>query len=230
MTVSHIPTRRRDESSDIQPLEQGDRLDRKTFHERYAAMLPGTRAELIGGIVHMSPPLRADHGTIHSALIGWLRAYRAATPGLRVLDNATDKLADDSEPQPDAMLLIEGGQTREDNEGYIVGPPELVAEVASTSQSRDLHIKKQDYERHGVKEYLVVVVRDRRAVWFVRANDKFVEIEAAPDGTLRSTHFPGLWLDVDALFRDDDQRLHAVVAQGVSTSEHAAFVTKRSKA
>ena len=45
------------------PLADGQRLDRATFHERYAAMPPEFRAELIGGVVHvMTSPLRRRHG------------------------------------------------------------------------------------------------------------------------------------------------------------------------
>jgi hypothetical protein len=33
------------------PLEPGDRLDQKTFHERYEAMPEHVKAELIGGVV-----------------------------------------------------------------------------------------------------------------------------------------------------------------------------------
>jgi hypothetical protein len=40
----------------LPPLENGDRLDQKTFHARYKAMPKGVRAELIGGIVHMPWP------------------------------------------------------------------------------------------------------------------------------------------------------------------------------
>lgn len=32
------------------PLENGDRLDQKTFHQRYEATPPDVRAELIGGV------------------------------------------------------------------------------------------------------------------------------------------------------------------------------------
>lgn len=46
----------------LPPLENGDRLDQKTFHARYEAMPDGVRAELIGGIVYMSSPLKRHHG------------------------------------------------------------------------------------------------------------------------------------------------------------------------
>jgi hypothetical protein len=43
-------------NTDLPPLVNGDHLDQKTFHERYEAMPPDVRAELIGGIVYMSSP------------------------------------------------------------------------------------------------------------------------------------------------------------------------------
>jgi hypothetical protein len=64
----------------------------------------------------------------------------------------------DNAPQPDALLRIVeqcGGSSRIDAEGYLVGPPELVAEIAASSSSIDLHDKLRAYRRNGVKEYLV---------------------------------------------------------------------------
>src|SRR5215475_3320840 len=88
----------------VPPLENGDHLDQKTFHERYEAMPPDTRAELIKGIVFMPSPLRVPHGYSHSWLMHWLVEYEQATPGTRPVDNATAILGDESEPQPDGAL------------------------------------------------------------------------------------------------------------------------------
>src|SRR5262245_10610597 len=118
----------------LPPLEQGDRLDQKTFHARYEAMPEDTRAELIGGYVHMPSPLKRRHGRMQPRLSSWLTDYEAATPGVELFDNATNILDEENEPQPDLCLLItteSGGQTREEDD-YIVGPPEFVAEVASS--------------------------------------------------------------------------------------------------
>ena len=38
-------------------LVEGQRLDQPTFHALYEAMPPGTRAELIDGVVYMPSPL-----------------------------------------------------------------------------------------------------------------------------------------------------------------------------
>ena len=64
------------------PLQNGDHLDQKIFHERYEAMPPDTRAELIGGIVYFSGRRTATEGRMHVKLCGWLSAYEDETTGL----------------------------------------------------------------------------------------------------------------------------------------------------
>ena len=121
---------------------QGERLDQKTFHERYKAMPPGVRAELIGGVVYMPSPLKSRHGRSHQRMNIWLGLYHLATAGTDILDNATSILSESSEPQPDAALGILpecGGQTHDDDEGYPTGAPELIMEVALSSAAYDLH-------------------------------------------------------------------------------------------
>jgi hypothetical protein len=57
----------------IPPLENGDRLTRTEFEQRYERMPNLKKAELIEGIVYMGSPLRIDqHGTPHAYIIGWL--------------------------------------------------------------------------------------------------------------------------------------------------------------
>jgi hypothetical protein len=142
----------------LPPLVAGQRLDQATFHERYEAMPPGTWAELVGGIVYLPSPLRFERGGTDEVLGYWLTHYRRFTPGLQSGVNVTTKLGDYGEPQPDRQLRIpfeRGGQARV-VDGYVTGPPELVAEVARSSRPFDLGRKKDDYVRAGVLEYLFV--------------------------------------------------------------------------
>ncbi len=227
MTAPQMATPQPPEPAAVPLLEQGDHLDQKTFHERYAAMPDHVKAELVGGVVHMPSPLKVRHGRPHGRLMGWLGLYQEATPGTDVFDNTTTILGGDSETQPDACLIIlpeNGGQTKEDEDGYLTGPPELVAEVASTTVAYDLHSKRRDYERAGVREYLVLVVGDARAVWFVRREQGFEVLQPGSDGILRSDLFGGLWLDAAALFRGDTATLHNGLRQGLASPEHARFV------
>jgi Uma2 family endonuclease len=210
-------------------LEAGDHLNQATFHERYKAMPPGFRAELIGGVVIVPSPLSREHGVFHALIMGWLTNYWIATPGTEARDNATAILGDTSEPQPDAALIIDpasGGQTGYSADGYATGPPELIVEVASSSASIDLHAKRRDYEQRGVLEYMVVVIRRGVIRWFVWRDNAYEEITVDENGIFKSTVFPGLWLHAEALLQLDGLKVMDILRQGMATPEYAAFVRR----
>ena len=233
VNVSSVPARDADESARSMPvpvLENGDRLTRAEFERRYEARPDLKKAELIEGVVHMPSPTRfRNHGRPQGALVGWLFAYAAATPGVQLGDNSTVRLDLDNEPQPDAALFIDpeaGGQARVDEDDYIEGAPELVAEIAASSASYDLHDKLHAYRRNGVREYLVWRTLDRRFDWFELVDGVYRPRPPDAAGLVSSGVFPGLRLAVDALLRDD---LAAVVdAQQGALAEpaHAAFVER----
>ncbi len=148
-------------------LEFGDVLTRTEFERRYAAMPDLKKAELIEGIVHTASPVRADvHGIPHVDLATLLRVYATKHPGLIVADNATVRLDTLNEPQPDLLLMKENGQAQLDADGYICGAPELVAEIAASPASYDLHQKKRTYQRAGVLEYIVWLADENRIIWW----------------------------------------------------------------
>jgi Uma2 family endonuclease len=213
----------------ILPLENGDHMTRDEFERRYAAMPNVKKAELIEGVVFMPSPVRRDqHGTPHIAIGTWLGVYWSATPGVTPADNSTVRLDLDNEPQPDALLNIDprcGGQVQE-VDGYIVGAPELVVEVAASSASIDRNTKLRVYRRNSVREYLIWRVLDNAIDWFVLRQGQYDSLTPHPDGTLRSEVFPGLWLDVDALLRWDMAQVLRVLQRGLASAEHAAFVVE----
>jgi Uma2 family endonuclease len=216
------------------PLENGDRLTRAEFERRYEAMPELKKAELIEGVVHMPSPVRQrSHGRQHSHLNFWLCAYEGSTPGVEVGDNSTVRLDLDNMPQPDCLLFIQpehGGRVRIGDRGYLEGAPDLVAEIASSSASYDLGDKLKAYRRNGVREYLVWRVLDRQIDWFRLNEDRYEPLQPEADGTLRSTVFPGLWLDPAALIQGNVNAVFAVVRQGLNAPEHAGFVAELERA
>ena len=214
----------------VPPLENGDRLTRAEFERRYAAMPHLKKAELIEEVVYVPSPVRyRHHGAPHALLIGWLVQYAAGTPGVGVSDNSTVRLDLDNEPQPDALLLIDpacGGQTHFSSDDYIEGSPELVAEVASSSVSYDLHAKLHAYRRNGVREYIVWRVLEQAIDWFVLRAGQYEPLPVDANGLLRSEVFPGLWLDPGALLRGELATVLAIVQQGLASPEHATFVAR----
>ena len=129
-------------------LHRGDRMTREEFHRIYEAMPEGFRAELIGGIVYVASPRKRRHGTNHLPLGTLFFAYEAHTPGVESGDDTTILLGEEGEPQPDLYLRILpefGGQSLTTDNDYVEGAPELIAEVAQSSRSIDLHAKRDDY-------------------------------------------------------------------------------------
>jgi Uma2 family endonuclease len=188
------------------------------------------KAELIEGIVYMPSPIRfLGHGRPHLDLTTWIGVYISATPGTGGADNATARLDLANVPQPDVLLIIDparGGQARISADDYIEDAPELAAEVAASSASYDLHAKLEVFRRNGVLEYIVWRVLEGKIDWFVLRDGQYQELAPGADGILRSTVFPGLWLDAAALVRGDLARVLAVVQQGTASAEHAAFVAR----
>jgi Uma2 family endonuclease len=220
------------ENTEVPPLVAGDRLTREDFHRRYEAMPHIKKAELIEGKVYMPSPVSLEgHGRPHARLMLWLGNYWTATPGTDIVDNGTLVLDHDNEPQPDAFLRVlpeYGGQSTTEND-YVLGAPELVAEVAASSASYDLHDKLNAYRRSGVKEYIVWLTWDQAIDWFVLRNGRYEAAAAHWDGFHRSEVFPGLWLDVAAMLRGDIARVLAVLQQGLASTAHAEFVSRLEK-
>jgi Uma2 family endonuclease len=215
----------------IPPLRAGDRLTADEFRRRYEAMPEVKNAELIDGEVFMpSPVAHETHGGPHVDAAAWLGHYKAYTPGTDAGDNSTVRLDDDNEPQPDLSLIIRpefGGQIELDADGYVVGSPELVVEVAASSVGIDRNRKFEMYRRFAVREYVILRTEDEELDWFVRRGRRFVPL--APDkadGLLKSVTFPGLWLDAPALVRRDLRAVLDALTRGVQSPEHAKFVKR----
>jgi Uma2 family endonuclease len=210
-------------------LNNGDHMTQKEFHRVYARMRRFVRAELIGGVVYMASPLKIGHGTHHNLLGTLFGMYVGNTPGVQCGDNTTVILGEVDEPQPDLYLRILpecGGQSRTTADDYVDGAPELIAEIAHSSRSIDLHRKRDNYARHGVREYFVLDLRDNRIHCFDLPTGE--ESQPSAEGVYRFHTFPGLWVHGEALLAHDYQRLTATLTAGLASAEHAAFVERLS--
>ena len=208
-------------------LHSGDRMTQPEFHRLYEQTPEDFRAELIGGIVYVSSPLKLPHGTTHPYLTALLCGYAGSTPGVECGDNTTVKLGEESEPQPDLYLRIlpeYGGQSQTTKDDYLAGAPELIAEIAHSSRAIDLHAKLLDYARNGVREYLVVCLREWELHWFDLPTDE--ELHPDRDGIYRIRAFPGLWIHGPALLAKDYGPLMATLQEGLATREHGEFFAR----
>jgi Uma2 family endonuclease len=213
---------------DMRELHNGDRMDAETFHRIYLEMPDNFKAELIGGVVYVASPLGLRHAETDGYLGALVMTYAGMTPGTQGGHGATVRLGEAVEVQPDLFLRILpecGGQSRtEDN--FVVGAPELIAEVAHTSWSIDMGRKYEDYRRNGVRDYLVLDLHDRQFRWFDLTVDQ--ELRADADGVMRIRRFRGLWLNAAAILGGDFPAMRATLEAGMASAEYKEFAAQLS--
>lgn len=87
--------------SEAYTLSEGNRL--AAFHALYEQMPETFKAELVAGTVFVGMPLGRRHATGRAGLSTVLGVYKAHTPGVEVLLEATTILG---KVQPDIVLRI----------------------------------------------------------------------------------------------------------------------------
>jgi Uma2 family endonuclease len=208
-------------------LRNGDQMKQAIFHAQYEQMPEAFRAELLDGTVFVAMPLGHPHANGHACLTTIFGTYIADTPGTEILLEATTILGEDDEVQPDLLLRVLpefGGRTRTNYAQYIEGPPELICEVAYSSRSIDLHLKRKRYLSAGVLEYVVLCLDPGEIRWFDFVNREMIQPDS--QGTYRSRIFPGLWLAEEALLNSDYASALEILHHGIATLEHSELVER----
>lgn len=228
------------------PFEQGDRLCRDEFERLCESMSMMYRAELIDGIVSISPPSGAKRsGRLHARIMTWLGLYEAETIGFDVRDQIPVRLNLDTVVQPDIVLIFkpepdqqtaiapaaiapavivksEAADSRYVTDSrYVNGGPELIVENIDGWDSIDLTARKAIYGKNGVQEYLVWRSLEEEVDWFYWEHGIYMALLMDTDGLIRSRACPGLWLDRDALLAGDMQAVLAGLHLGLQwSSDH----------
>lgn len=169
------------------------------------------------------------HAMPQGDLIFLFVLYRSRTPGVISAGPGTLDIDDlGVTVEPDASLAISpehGGQLRRDDDGRIAGVPELVVEIANTSEAYDLGAKREAYEAAGVREYLVHAVRSKRFHAFRREGAALAAV-SLDDGVFVSRAFPGLRIDCDALLGGELAEAIATLEAGCGTKAHREFIDR----
>lgn len=221
---------------DVLPIEDGDHMTVEELIRRWEALPEEWRAahkrvELIEGVVRMPPTSGGYHAEPHFDFIAFLGVYRWATPGVLGGAPASIILNVKNMPEPDGFLAIDpkhGGRMKHDEKGYVVGMPELLAEISSSSVSFDLHTKKDLYRKFDLKEYVVWRTKEKAIDWFKLQDSDFHSLPLI-DGIYKSEAFPGLWLAAAALIAGDYAQVNQVLQQGIASPEHHAFLQRLQK-
>ncbi|MFZ8786239.1 Uma2 family endonuclease [Thermocrinis sp.] len=113
--------------------------------------------QLIEGALIMSPaPSYSHQRTVGKVFLKLSRLLEEKGQG-EVLISSIDVYLDEKNVfQPDIVVLLKEGKAKVEEKG-IFGPPDVVVEILSPSTAYyDLIVKKEVYERAGVKEYWIL--------------------------------------------------------------------------
>ena len=114
--------------------------------------------EIIGGEKFMAPSATSYHnrsmGGIYSIIDNYVRQNKA---GYVFTDSLDVQFPDGSTYRPDLIVVKKENADIIDWQGVIHGSPDMVVEILSKSTKKnDVTIKKDTYEKFGVKEYWIV--------------------------------------------------------------------------
>ncbi len=133
-------------------------LEKKKYTiEDYEKLPEGSPYQLIEGELIMSPAPAPEHQRVSIRLsVKLFHHLKERTKG-EVLYAPVDVFLDEENAyQPDIVVILEDSKAKITQRG-IEGPPDIVVEILSPSTAYyDLRVKKDVYERAGVKEYWIV--------------------------------------------------------------------------
>ncbi len=127
--------------------------------------------ERIDGVEYMQSAAAIPHQSIQGNLYRKIGNYLEGKR-CKVYTDAKVVFADGVWMEPDLLVVCERSKIKKT---HIEGPPDFAVEILSPStQLRDLGIKKDTYEKFGVKEY-----------WIINPEDRTISVYLLEDGKYR---------------------------------------------
>ena len=166
----------------------------------------GLRHEIIDGIHYVTPSPNLRHqdlvGRLHLAIGNFLASH----PGIgRVFLSPLDVVFTIHDVVEPDLLFVAGDQTDIMTEANIQGAPAIVVEVLSKgTRGRDERIKKDLFDRGGVREYWMVDPDRSQLIVHLRDADGFhacSPFSAADRSVVTTPLLPGFSLSLSELFQ-----------------------------
>jgi Uma2 family endonuclease len=171
----------------------------------YMKLPEGERLEILDGVVYdmLSSP-SVKHQTIVLAFASLVHGHfkgKACTPFVAPMDVVLDDI---NVVEPDVFIVCDKNKITDAN---IKGAPDLIIEVLSPSTAvKDRREKKQVYQQHGVREYIIVNPLDESAERFLRGdNGRYGESDIFGwHDSFASRIFPDLIFHLRVIFGKED--------------------------
>lgn len=158
--------------------------------------------ELIDGKEVMLSAASIPHlniqGNLYHILKNYLKGKRC-----KVFSEARVVFEDKNWFQPDLIVVCDKNKIKDT---YIEGAPDFVAEVLSpTTQLRDFGIKKDTYEKFGVREY-----------WIISPKEETITVYLLEDGKYRIDHVYHKYTEEEWRWLTDKEKAEQSLALKIS--------------
>lgn len=181
--------------------DAGVELTREEYAE--AEWAEGVRFERANGRLVLMPPAEHDHHVTVKSFRNHLGAYELAHPEIveHVFQESWTSVDEETDRLPDIAVDL---KTNDPDPPRLPNRvPELIFEIVSpgrTNRRRDYDEKRDEYERLGVLEYIIIVDRFDHEVTVLRLVDgKYQEQLLKPADIYRSPLLPGLEIPLQAI-------------------------------
>jgi Uma2 family endonuclease len=151
----------------------------RTIMEVFKMLPQGTLAEVIENTLYMSPTPTSKHQRLVRELLGQIDRYVKQEKIGEVFVSPLDVFLDETSNavQPDVFFIESSKLSIVDPNGHVHGVPDLIIEILSPGNSRhDKTVKKQLYEKFGVKEYWIIDPDSKTTTGYSFTNNKLIEI------------------------------------------------------
>ena len=158
----------------------------RTAMELYEILPEGLLCEVIENTLYMTPTPHFFHqevsSELHFAIVGELKRNDSGKCVAAPIDIVLDSK---NAFQPD-ILFIAKENLGTIKDGKIRGTPDLIIEILSPGSAKnDKIIKRNVYERNGVKEYFIVEPKTKEVITYYLKGKKF-EKQTSKGGRIKS--------------------------------------------
>ena len=178
--------------------------DKVLTYEDYLRLEDDKRYEVINGRLEEMPALGFEHQDVLKLLLHKIFSYAEADKDLgKVIPAPFDVILSETVVvQPD-IVFISGENLKNVRRGRLFGSPDLVVEIVSpSSYYRDRYEKFALYEKHGVKEYWIVLPGEKVIeVWCLKNGKYTLHSIAAEKGEVESCILKGLKVKVEEVVK-----------------------------
>ena len=181
--------------------------EQKRFtYSDYAAMDDDKRYELINGNLIMVPGPFSSHERSNKKLLikldDYIESYKLGEVFVAPFDVIFDEF---NTVQPDIFVITKDNFSKI-KKNAIYGAPDLAVEIISPwSIQRDRIIKKELYEKHGVREYWLVDTDKKSVEVFNNSGLKFDLFSISVEkGRIESYLFPEMEIMIEDIFPEYD--------------------------